>query len=147
VVCLVSLGCAKNTVDSERALGALAQDGWLIAADPADADLCLVNTCGFIAAARAETAATLRALARNRRRGRPSRIAALGCLVERTQSQPEFAELLAAADAHWTFADYPRQPRQARIIRACRGWRARCWASRRRGRMSRRRISSNGRGW
>ena len=48
VVCLISLGCAKNTVDSERILGLLASSGFLIAEDPADAQLCLVNTCGFI---------------------------------------------------------------------------------------------------
>ena len=55
MVCLVSLGCAKNTVDSERLLGLLVTAGFLIAADPAEADLCLVNTCGFINDARAES--------------------------------------------------------------------------------------------
>ena len=71
VVCLISLGCAKNTVDSERILGLLASSGFLIAENPADAELCLVNTCGFIGDAREETASVLRELAEGRRRGRP----------------------------------------------------------------------------
>ena len=55
-IALISLGCAKNTVDSECILGSLISGGLLIAEDPADADICLVNTCGFIDDARAEAA-------------------------------------------------------------------------------------------
>ena len=115
VVCLVSLGCAKNTVDSERLLGLLVTAGFLIAADPADADLCLVNTCGFINDARAESAATLRELAGLKTRGRLKAVAALGCLAERAHDVPELAGLLAPADALIRFDDYPRL---AKICRA-----------------------------
>ena len=52
---LISLGCAKNAVDAERILGAAAEAGWLVCADPADAEVVVVNTCGFIADARAES--------------------------------------------------------------------------------------------
>ncbi|HDL98263.1 MAG TPA: 30S ribosomal protein S12 methylthiotransferase RimO, partial [Desulfobacteraceae bacterium] len=45
---LVSLGCPKNLVDSEVMLARLEQDGYAVVADPAEADLLLVNTCGFI---------------------------------------------------------------------------------------------------
>lgn len=115
VACLVSLGCAKNTVDSERILAALVQDGFQIAAQPADADICLVNTCGFIRDAREETATALRDLAAGRRRGRPSRIVAMGCLVERAATTPVLCEFLDAADATAGFAEFPR------IAGFCRG--------------------------
>ena len=52
IISLISLGCAKNQVDSERLLGLLVTSGFLVAEDPSDADLCLVNTCGFIDDAR-----------------------------------------------------------------------------------------------
>jgi len=64
VVSLISLGCSKNTVDSECLLGELVRGGLLIAEDPAESDICLVNTCGFIDSARRETADTLERLAR-----------------------------------------------------------------------------------
>jgi ribosomal protein S12 methylthiotransferase len=45
---LVSLGCPKNLIDSEAMLGQLVEKGYSIAADPADSDIIIVNTCGFI---------------------------------------------------------------------------------------------------
>lgn len=116
VACLVSLGCSKNTVDSERLLGLLVRDGWRIAERPDDADLCLVNTCGFIADARAESGQTLSDLARARLRGRPRRIVALGCLVERAGTAPETADALAPADARIGFADYERLSELCRAL-------------------------------
>ncbi|MCX7817939.1 MAG: 30S ribosomal protein S12 methylthiotransferase RimO [Kiritimatiellae bacterium] len=108
VVSMVSLGCPKNTVDTERILAQLAQAGFWIAERPEDSDLCLVNTCGFIAPAREETATVLRELAALRRRGRPRRLVAIGCLVERAASAPAFARFLEAADAVAGFDVYPR---------------------------------------
>lgn len=116
IACLISLGCSKNTVDSERLLGLLVRDGWLIAERPDDADLCLVNTCGFIADARAESGQTLSELARARLRGRPRRIVALGCLVERAGTAPETAGALDPADARIGFADYERLPEICRTL-------------------------------
>lgn len=110
VVSLVNLGCAKNTVDSERILGRLAEEGFLITSDPADSDICLVNTCGFIQEAREESAGVLRELQALKRRGRLRRIVALGCLVERVNGAPELSAFLDAADAVVGFADYPRLP-------------------------------------
>ena len=108
VVSLVSLGCAKNTVDSERILGRLVEAGFLISADPAEADICLVNTCGFIHDAREESAATLRELAKLRQNGQLKALVALGCLAERALDVPEVAATLAPADATVRFNDYPR---------------------------------------
>lgn len=108
VAALVSLGCEKNTVDSERLLAQLVRRGFLIAEKPEDADVCLVNTCGFIAAAREETAARLADLAAARARGRPRVIVALGCLVERAGQIPDHAAFLRDADARLGFGEYLR---------------------------------------
>jgi ribosomal protein S12 methylthiotransferase len=108
VAALVSLGCEKNTVDSERLLAQLVQRGFLLAERPEEADVCLVNTCGFIAAAREETAARLAELAAARARGRPRVLVALGCLVERAGQIPEHAAFLRDADARLGFGDYLR---------------------------------------
>lgn len=104
VVSLISLGCDKNTVDSERLLARLVTAGFLIAESPQDSDVALVNTCGFIAEAREESRRVLEALAAGRHRGRPRRIVALGCLVERLGND----EVGLPADAAVAFADYPR---------------------------------------
>lgn len=116
VVSLISLGCSKNTVDSECLLGELMTHGLRVAEDPAESDVCLVNTCGFIEEARRETEATLARLARLRRRGRPSRIIALGCLVERTAQLDRLAHFLDEADARVSFRDYSRLPEICREI-------------------------------
>lgn len=106
VVSLVSLGCAKNAVDSELILGRFVESGWLIAENPADSDLCLVNTCGFIQEARDEAATVLQDL---RGQGR-FLIVALGCLVKRAADCPSLAGFLDAADAQFSFDQYSALP-------------------------------------
>jgi ribosomal protein S12 methylthiotransferase len=108
VASLISLGCAKNTVDSERILGQLVSAGFLIAESPADADICLVNTCGFIHDAREESAGVLRQVQDLKRDGRLKSVVALGCLVERAQGAAELNGFLDHADARVGFNDYPR---------------------------------------
>ena len=108
VISLISLGCAKNTVDSERILGKLAESGFLIAEDPAQADLCLVNTCGFIHDAREESAGVLRELQKLKKGGQLKSVVALGCLVERATGAPELNDFLDQADAKIGFQDYPK---------------------------------------
>ncbi|MCW8130241.1 MAG: 30S ribosomal protein S12 methylthiotransferase RimO [Planctomycetota bacterium] len=107
VLSLVNLGCSKNLVDSERILGQLAESGFLIASDPAESELCLVNTCGFIDAAREETAGVLRELSDLKDEGRLKTIVAVGCLVERVADAPELNRFLEHADARLGFRDYP----------------------------------------
>ena len=109
-VCLVSLGCAKNTVDSECILGNLLGTGLLLAEEPTDADICLVNTCGFIDDARQEAANVLRELAALKKNGRLRAIVALGCLVERISDCPELDGFLQHADVRVGFQDYHRLP-------------------------------------
>lgn len=80
---LVSLGCARNQVDSEGMLGRLAQSGWRITEAPDDADVIVVNTCSFIESAAAESIDTILALARYKTEGACRALIVAGCLPER----------------------------------------------------------------
>src|SRR5260370_13947384 len=66
----VSLGCPKNTVDSERMLGKLAQDGYALTPDADGADVVVVNTCGFIEPARQDALGVIRDVADLQKHGR-----------------------------------------------------------------------------
>jgi len=79
----VTLGCPKNTVDSEHMLGALVQDGFRTVADPADADVAVVNTCAFLSSAVRESRETIARVARLRRRGGLRALVVTGCLAQR----------------------------------------------------------------
>ncbi|HEY3244934.1 MAG TPA: 30S ribosomal protein S12 methylthiotransferase RimO, partial [Phycisphaerae bacterium] len=82
-VAFVSLGCAKNLVDSEKMLGQLAEGGCLITSDEAQADVMVINTCGFLAASRAEAVDVIADAVRRKERGRLKRVVVAGCLVQR----------------------------------------------------------------
>src|SRR3954453_10560808 len=79
----VSLGCPKNTVDSERMLGKLAQDGYALTPDADGADVVVVNTCGFIEPARQESLAVIREMLALKQQGRVGAVVVAGCLAER----------------------------------------------------------------
>jgi ribosomal protein S12 methylthiotransferase len=79
----VSLGCPKNTVDSERMLGKLAQDGYALTPDANGADVVVVNTCGFIEPARQESLAVIREMLDLKRAGKVGSVVVAGCLAER----------------------------------------------------------------
>ena len=79
----VSLGCPKNLVDSERMLGLLAQDGYVLVPDNSPADLVIVNTCGFIDSARQESLGVIRELLQKKRDGVIKGVVVAGCLAER----------------------------------------------------------------
>ena len=78
---LVSLGCSKNTVDLESMAELLGGAGYRAVADPAQAEVLIVNTCGFIGPARAESVSVLRELAEGKRPGQV--LIAAGCLSQR----------------------------------------------------------------
>lgn len=80
---IISLGCPKNLVDSETLVGALWQAGYQITNDASQADVIIVNTCGFIRAAVDESLTTLRQLSRYKHRGRCQLLIAVGCLCSR----------------------------------------------------------------
>jgi ribosomal protein S12 methylthiotransferase len=82
---LVSLGCAKNTVDSESMASILLEDGYTPVEKPSQAGVLIVNTCGFIGPARQESYDTLNELARKKRKGQV--LIAAGCLTERYRQQ------------------------------------------------------------
>jgi ribosomal protein S12 methylthiotransferase len=79
----VSLGCPKNLVDSERMLGLLAQDGYVLVPDAQKADLVIINTCGFIDTARQESLGTIREMLERKRTGEIKGVVVAGCLAER----------------------------------------------------------------
>ena len=79
----VSLGCPKNLVDSERMLGMLQLDGYELVNDPHGADFAVVNTCGFIEAARQESFAAIDEMLELKRRGELRGVIVSGCLAER----------------------------------------------------------------
>src|SRR5437763_5611271 len=79
----VSLGCPKNTVDSDRMLGKLVQDGHTLTRDADGADVVVVNTCGFIESARQESLAVIREMLELKKQGRIGSVVVAGCLAER----------------------------------------------------------------
>jgi ribosomal protein S12 methylthiotransferase len=79
----ISLGCPKNTVDSERMLAQIAQAGLLITSEPDNADVVVINTCGFIAPAKAESIEVIRHFAQRKRRGAVKKVIVAGCLGQR----------------------------------------------------------------
>src|ERR1044072_3430208 len=103
-VALVTLGCGRNEVDSEELAGRLAADGWELVAEAADADVAVVNTCGFVEAAKKESIDTVLQAAELKQGGRTKAVVAVGCLAERYGA--ELAEALPEADAVLGFDDY-----------------------------------------
>lgn len=82
-ICLVSLGCPKNLVDSEVILGLLSKEGYLLTTDPFRADMLIVNTCSFIEEATKEAIETIIQFSRFKREGRCRLLIVSGCLPQR----------------------------------------------------------------
>jgi ribosomal protein S12 methylthiotransferase RimO len=99
-VALLTLGCARNEVDSEELAARLSAGGWRVSTDAADADVVLVNTCGFVAAAKQDSIDTLLAAADT-----GAKVVATGCMAERYGR--ELADSLPEADAVLGFDHYP----------------------------------------
>ena len=104
-VAMVTLGCARNEVDSEELAGRLEAGGFVLVEDPADAETVLVNTCGFVEAAKKDSVDTLLAAADLKDAGTARAVVAVGCLAERYGA--ELAGSLPEADAVLGFDDYP----------------------------------------
>src|SRR5215469_6802684 len=103
-VALITLGCARNDVDSEELAGRLAADGWELVDDAAQAAVAVVNTCGFVDAAKKDSIDTLLAASDLKGRGRTKAVVAVGCLAERYGKQ--LADELPEADAVLGFDSY-----------------------------------------
>src|SRR6478672_2213724 len=104
-VAMVTLGCARNEVDSEELAGRLEAGGFRLVADPADAETVVVNTCGFVEAAKKDSVDTLLAAADLKESGTTQSVVAVGCLAERYGEQ--LADSMPEADAVLGFDDYP----------------------------------------
>ena len=105
-VALVSLGCAKNQVDAEMMMARLADAGYAFVEEAGLADIVLLNTCGFITAAKEEAIEWLNELIELKNEGRIKRICVTGCLSERYRG--EFAELFPEVDAVVGISEYEK---------------------------------------
>ncbi len=85
-VAFVSLGCAKNIVDSEKMLGQLAEAGCVLTDDESDADVVVINTCGFLEASRSEADQVIREAVAAKKARRAGRVVVAGCLAQRDGS-------------------------------------------------------------
>lgn len=82
-VCLVSLGCPKNLVDSEVILGLLSKEGYLLTTNPSEAEILIANTCSFIQDATREAVETILQLSHYKKRGHCRLLVVSGCLPQR----------------------------------------------------------------
>ena len=115
-VAVVTLGCARNEVDSEELAGRLEAGGFILVDDAEDADTVVVNTCGFVEAAKKDSVDTLLEAAdlKVEHGGRAQAVVAVGCLAERYGK--DLAESLPEADAVLGFDDYPDIAAKLRAI-------------------------------
>ncbi len=124
---LVQLGCAKNQVDGEEMLGALAGtrgEAVQFVADKADADVLIVNTCGFINSAKEESIAAILDAVRRKERGQVSKVIVTGCLAQRYGS--DLAKEIPEVDAFLGIESGPAignvvfgaRPRQINLVEA-----------------------------
>jgi ribosomal protein S12 methylthiotransferase len=106
-IALVTLGCDKNTVDSERMLATLVGQGARITPEVEGADVVIVNTCGFIQEAKEQSIETiLEACDAKTKRGGPAAVVAVGCLVERHGA--ELAAEIPEVDLYLGLSELPR---------------------------------------
>lgn len=103
-VAVVTLGCARNEVDSEELAGRLAADGWTLVDDVEAAEVALVNTCGFIESAKKDSIDALLEANSLKGHGVTRAVVAVGCMAERYGE--ELAKALPEADAILGFDDY-----------------------------------------
>ena len=103
-VAVVTLGCARNEVDSEELAGRLAADGWTLVDDVEPAEVALVNTCGFIESAKKDSIDALLEANSLKGHGQTRAVVAVGCMAERYGN--ELAEALPDTDAILSFDDY-----------------------------------------
>jgi len=111
-ISIVSLGCARNLVDSEVMAGLLEQSQYTLVQQPADADVVIVNTCGFIGAAKEESIDTIIEIGRLKEEGNLKKLVVAGCLSQRYPD--ELASELPEVDL---FIGTGEVPRVAEILR------------------------------
>ena len=100
---MVSLGCSKNRVDSEQILGMLKENGFEITNDEAQAEVIIVNTCGFINPAKEESIGAILEMAQHKKGGSCRLLVVTGCLSQRYPK--ELREELPEVDIFWGVKD------------------------------------------
>jgi ribosomal protein S12 methylthiotransferase len=113
-VALVTLGCTRNEVDSEELAGRLAAEGWLLVDDADDADVAVVNTCGFVEQAKKDSIDVLLEASSRKGQSRTQKVVAVGCLAERYGEQ--LAAELPEADAVLGFDSYANMSSHLRAV-------------------------------
>ena len=103
-VAIVTMGCARNEVDSEELAGRLAADGWTLVSDVEAAEVAVVNTCGFIESAKKDSIDALLEANSLKEHGKTRAVVAVGCMAERYGQ--ELAKALPEADGILGFDDY-----------------------------------------
>ena len=119
----VSLGCSKNRVDTETALGLLRSRGYRMVSDPAQADILLVNTCGFIGPAKEESINTILEMAEYKNTGKCRLLVVTGCLAQRYEEElmkelPEI-DLLLGVNQYASLPDRIEQALSGIRVHAC----------------------------
>ncbi len=112
---LITLGCAKNEVDSEEIAGVLQQAGYRLDAQTDTPDVVIINTCGFIESAKQEGLAVIREAVRQKRAGKVGRVIVAGCLVQRMGES--LRQMLPEVDA---FVGVGQMARFAEIVNSVR---------------------------
>ena len=109
-----SLGCARNLIDSEVLLGHVTEQGFVIAPQPEDADVVVVNTCGFIEEAKQESIDAILDAVRLKQDGTLKGVVAVGCLTQRYAD--ELQKELSEVDAILGISDYSGVPEVIRKV-------------------------------
>ncbi len=113
-VAMISLGCARNLVDSEVLLGHAVEEGLEVVREPEDADVVVVNTCGFIDSAKQESIDTILSVARLKEDGSLKGVIAVGCLAQRYGD--DLRKNIPELDAVFGISDYSGVPAVVRRI-------------------------------
>ena len=111
---MVSLGCARNLVDSEVLLGHVVEEGLQVVSEAEDADVVIVNTCGFIDTAKQESIDTILSVARLKKEGNLKGVIAVGCLAQRYGEQ--LTDQIPELDGVFGLSDYSGVPTVVRKI-------------------------------
>ncbi len=115
---IVTLGCAKNEVDSEEIAGVLAREGFQIDGNAKKTSVTVINTCGFLEASKAESIQAIKDAVREKKAGRTGKVIVAGCLAQRLG--PELMKLAPGADLYvgvgqmGRFAEIVREVQEAR---------------------------------
>src|SRR5689334_8507952 len=95
---IVTLGCAKNEVDSEEIAGVLATSGYAVDGAAKKTDVTVINTCGFLESAKAESIKAIQQAVKDKQAGKTGKVIVAGCLAQRLGS--ELMKLAPGADAY-----------------------------------------------